>query len=118
MLRLRLFYSQIQQILLHIVRQISIKVRFYKVFLILIVIYILVYNATDSLSRNLIQQMDRDPNHGLNLQSHENERQLSRMTMSDLSNRIVPSSAGNNENHPTQQDQDPSSDNMQSVNTY
>jgi hypothetical protein len=63
--------------------------------------------------------MDRDPNHGLNMQKHHEQYQLNATTMSSISSRLIESSShGDHENPRPELDQDPPPDNEQSVNTH
>jgi hypothetical protein len=75
------------------------------------------YNSTYLSSRNSILEMDRDPNRSLNLQTHQDQYHLNETGMSWLSSHFTESSSSG-EKPRLEQDQDPPSDNQQSVNTH
>jgi hypothetical protein len=89
-----------------------------KLFIIFLIIYIVVYTDTANvLPRNLIQQMDRDANRGLNRQLLQDESRLSQTMQIDLSKRFTdPALAADHGNHRVEHNQDSASASLQSVN--
>lgn len=88
------------------------------IFLIILFIFI-AYDSIYASARASIQQMDRDPNSGLNLQVNRNEYQLSESMMCLISSRITNSSSNDvHENQHTMQNEVPPSASEESVNTY
>jgi len=63
--------------------------------------------------------MDRDRNHGLNLQAYQEEFQLNKTAMSSLSSRLNDSTSDqDHENYPPEQNQVLPAADEQSVNTH
>jgi hypothetical protein len=86
---------------------------------VLITIYVIVYHGTESPSRTLLEQMDRNPNHEHDLELHRAELELNTTAMNSLSDTTATSSTDGPVNHHMRQNQGPMLANeQQNVNTY